>query len=128
MMLTDSDLLRTQAYIGGRWLDGDGGSVIAVRNPATSERIGTVPDLGTGGPRCPLAARPACSGSRMRREARFCPDSLRTGGGRARRGAPLRDRGRVLCGVPQNGRPGLASLRVAKMLRGHPGGRQTASA
>lgn len=125
MMLTDSDLLRTQAYIGGHWVDGDGGSVIAVHNPATSERIGTVPDLGTGGPRCPRTCRTACSGSMMRREARICPDSLRTGsvgpGGVLRRGTAD-----ACCAVcPKASVP--ASYRLAKTMRGHPGGRQTAS-
>jgi succinate-semialdehyde dehydrogenase/glutarate-semialdehyde dehydrogenase len=46
MKLTDNELLRTQAYIGGEWVNADGGSTHAVVNPATREKIGTVPDMG----------------------------------------------------------------------------------
>jgi succinate-semialdehyde dehydrogenase/glutarate-semialdehyde dehydrogenase len=46
MKLTDSKLLRTQAYIGGEWVSADSGSTHAVVNPATREKIGTVPDMG----------------------------------------------------------------------------------
>ena len=44
--LSDSTLLRTQAYLGGRWVDGDDGATVPVINPATAERLGTVPELG----------------------------------------------------------------------------------
>ena len=46
MKLRDPNLLRTQAYVGGRWIDADAGAVTAVRNPATGATLGTVPDLG----------------------------------------------------------------------------------
>jgi succinate-semialdehyde dehydrogenase/glutarate-semialdehyde dehydrogenase len=46
MKLRDPDLLRTRALIGGRWLDAAGGATYAVVNPATSETLGTVPDMG----------------------------------------------------------------------------------
>jgi succinate-semialdehyde dehydrogenase/glutarate-semialdehyde dehydrogenase len=41
--LKDQDLLRQQAYIGGRWCDADNGATVKVNNPATGEILGTVP-------------------------------------------------------------------------------------
>ena len=46
MKLRDPDLLRTQAFIGGKWLDAESGATQAVINPATGEPLGTVPDMG----------------------------------------------------------------------------------
>ena len=46
MQLRDPDLLRTRAFIGGKWLDAASGATHAVLNPATGEPIGTVPDMG----------------------------------------------------------------------------------
>ncbi|MGC1728864.1 MAG: aldehyde dehydrogenase family protein, partial [Steroidobacteraceae bacterium] len=46
MKLRDPDLLRTRAYVGGKWLDAASGATHAVANPATRETIGTVPDMG----------------------------------------------------------------------------------
>jgi succinate-semialdehyde dehydrogenase / glutarate-semialdehyde dehydrogenase len=46
MKLRDPDLLRTRAWIGGKWLDAASGATHAVVNPATREAIGTVPDMG----------------------------------------------------------------------------------
>ena len=46
MKLTDSNLFRTQAYIGGQWENANGGATRDVLNPATGEKIGTVPDMG----------------------------------------------------------------------------------
>jgi succinate-semialdehyde dehydrogenase/glutarate-semialdehyde dehydrogenase len=46
MKLTDSNLFRAQAYIGGQWENANGGATCDVLNPATGERIGTVPDMG----------------------------------------------------------------------------------
>jgi succinate-semialdehyde dehydrogenase/glutarate-semialdehyde dehydrogenase len=48
MKLKDAALLRTQAYIGGEWVNADSGATREVHNPATGERLGTVPDLGAG--------------------------------------------------------------------------------
>ena len=45
MKLRDPDLLRTRAFIGGKWVDASSGATHAVVNPATREPIGTVPDL-----------------------------------------------------------------------------------
>jgi len=46
MKLRDPDLLRTRAFIGGKWLDAANGATHSVVNPATREPIGTVPDMG----------------------------------------------------------------------------------
>lgn len=44
--LSRPDLLRTQAFIDGRWCDADGGGTCAVNNPASGARLGNVPDMG----------------------------------------------------------------------------------
>ncbi|KAI0638700.1 succinate-semialdehyde dehydrogenase, partial [Trametes polyzona] len=44
--LKDSSLIRTQAYIDGKWVDAKQGGVIKVTNPATAEELGTVPEMG----------------------------------------------------------------------------------
>ncbi|POA98150.1 succinate-semialdehyde dehydrogenase I [Chromobacterium sinusclupearum] len=44
--LQDPTLLRQQCYLGGKWLDADGGQHIAVHNPATGEQIAKVPKMG----------------------------------------------------------------------------------
>jgi len=44
--LQDADLMRHQAYIGGRWCDADSGATFDVMNPATGETLGTVPNMG----------------------------------------------------------------------------------
>jgi len=44
--LKDKSLFRQQCYINGRWIDADSGETLAVTNPATSEKIGTVPKMG----------------------------------------------------------------------------------
>jgi len=46
MKLRDPDLLRTRAFIGGKWVDAANGASHEVMNPATREPIGTVPDMG----------------------------------------------------------------------------------
>jgi succinate-semialdehyde dehydrogenase / glutarate-semialdehyde dehydrogenase len=45
MKLNDTSLLRMQAYINGRWEDADSGATVEVLNPATGDRLGTVPKL-----------------------------------------------------------------------------------
>lgn len=44
--LTDSSILRTQAYVGGRWSGADSGSVTTIHNPATGKQIVYVPNMG----------------------------------------------------------------------------------
>jgi succinate-semialdehyde dehydrogenase/glutarate-semialdehyde dehydrogenase len=46
LKLKDPQLLRMQAFVDGEWVDADSGATIAVRNPATGETIGTVPQMG----------------------------------------------------------------------------------
>lgn len=45
-MLSDTTLLRTQAYINGQWVDAKNGSTVAVINPATGEKIADIPQMG----------------------------------------------------------------------------------
>jgi succinate-semialdehyde dehydrogenase/glutarate-semialdehyde dehydrogenase len=44
--LRDRDLLRTRAYVDGRWAEADSGAVFGVLDPATGEAIAEVPRLG----------------------------------------------------------------------------------
>ena len=46
LVLSDPDLLRQRGFIGGQWRDADGGGRCEVRNPASGELLGTVPDMG----------------------------------------------------------------------------------
>lgn len=46
MRLEDPTLLRQQCLIGGSWKDAVSGATVAVHNPATGERLGTVPNMG----------------------------------------------------------------------------------
>ena len=46
LRLKDQGLLRERAYVGGEWTGADAGGSCEVLNPATGERIGTVPDMG----------------------------------------------------------------------------------
>ena len=46
LALKDGALLRQQCYVDGAWIDADSRNSHAVHNPATSARIGSVPDLG----------------------------------------------------------------------------------
>ena len=45
-LLSDPTLLRSQAYIAGEWVDAKSNKTFNVKNPATSQIITTVPDLG----------------------------------------------------------------------------------
>ncbi len=47
MKLSDPKLFRQQNYIDGAWADADSGETIDVTNPATGEKLGTVPKAGT---------------------------------------------------------------------------------
>lgn len=47
MKLSDPKLFRQQNYIDGAWADADSGDTIDVTNPATGEKLGTVPKAGT---------------------------------------------------------------------------------
>ncbi|MBW6510786.1 MAG: NADP-dependent succinate-semialdehyde dehydrogenase [Desulfuromonadaceae bacterium] len=54
--LRDATLLRQQCYIDGEWLDADSGETIAVTNPATGDRLGTIPKMGAVETRRAIAA------------------------------------------------------------------------
>ncbi|KAJ7075659.1 succinate-semialdehyde dehydrogenase [Mycena belliarum] len=44
--LKDFSLIKTQAFIDGKWVDAKSGETISVTNPATLEELGTVPEMG----------------------------------------------------------------------------------
>ena len=46
LVLSDPGLLRHQCLIAGEWRDADSGARCNVRNPASGERLGDVPDMG----------------------------------------------------------------------------------
>ena len=46
MQLPDSKLFRQQCFIDGAWVDADSGETVDVTNPATGEKLGTVPKAG----------------------------------------------------------------------------------
>ena len=47
MKISDQGLLRTQAYIDGKWVDADSGDTRPVLNPATGETIANIAKCGT---------------------------------------------------------------------------------
>ena len=46
LKLQDPNLFRQQAYVAGEWIDADSLETVVVTNPATGERLGTVPLCG----------------------------------------------------------------------------------
>ncbi len=55
-MLTDSSLLRRQAYISGKWTDADDGNTFPVINPFNGFHLGAVPDMGAAETRAAILA------------------------------------------------------------------------
>jgi len=47
MQLSDKSLLKTQAYVDGRWIDADSGETLAVLNPANGKTIAAIARCGT---------------------------------------------------------------------------------
>ena len=47
LLLQDSSLIKSQAYIDGQWVDADCGETLAVSNPATGETLVQVAKCGT---------------------------------------------------------------------------------
>jgi len=45
LQLNNPDLLRTQSYINGEWVDADNGATVDVRNPSNGEVVATVASL-----------------------------------------------------------------------------------
>ncbi len=59
LQLNDPSLLRQQAYVNGQWCDADSGARTEIRNPATDELIGSVPNMGRGETRRAIEAAQA---------------------------------------------------------------------
>ncbi len=57
--MTISPLLREHCYIDGQWVGADDGGTIAVTNPATGEKLGTVPKCGAAETRRAIEAATA---------------------------------------------------------------------
>jgi succinate-semialdehyde dehydrogenase/glutarate-semialdehyde dehydrogenase len=56
LKLRDPDLLRSALFIDGAWVGSDAGTSIEVRNPATNQVVGTVPNAGEEETRRAIAA------------------------------------------------------------------------
>ena len=63
MKLKDTALLRQQCFIDGRWTGADDGGTIDVENPATSEKIGTIPRMGAAETRRAISAASVAMGA-----------------------------------------------------------------
>jgi succinate-semialdehyde dehydrogenase / glutarate-semialdehyde dehydrogenase len=59
MKLNDPRLLREQCFIDGSWVGADNGATLAVENPATGQRLGSIPHLGGTETRRAIAAAAA---------------------------------------------------------------------
>jgi succinate-semialdehyde dehydrogenase/glutarate-semialdehyde dehydrogenase len=59
MKLRDPELLRTRAFIGGQWVEADGGKTHPVVNPASHQELGTVPVMGVAETRRAIEAAAA---------------------------------------------------------------------
>ncbi|HTD74714.1 MAG TPA: NADP-dependent succinate-semialdehyde dehydrogenase [Steroidobacteraceae bacterium] len=57
--LKDSTLLREQCFVDGRWCAADGGTTLEVKNPATAETLGSIPNMGAAETRRAIAAAAA---------------------------------------------------------------------
>jgi succinate-semialdehyde dehydrogenase/glutarate-semialdehyde dehydrogenase len=70
MQLKDGKLLRQKCYIDGEWRDAAGGKTIDVVNPATQEKLGTVPRMGAAETRAAIEAANAAWPAWARRTAK----------------------------------------------------------
>jgi succinate-semialdehyde dehydrogenase/glutarate-semialdehyde dehydrogenase len=77
IQLKDPTLLRQQSYIGGEWQNADGGGTLDVRNPATGDKIGTVPKMGTAETRRAIEAAQAAMPAWARKTAKERANILR---------------------------------------------------
>src|SRR5580698_1254080 len=59
MRLKDAKLLRELCFIDGKWTPADNGAALDVNNPATAEKLGTVPNMGAAETRRAIAAAAA---------------------------------------------------------------------
>jgi succinate-semialdehyde dehydrogenase/glutarate-semialdehyde dehydrogenase len=56
MAVVETDLLRRQAYVDGKWVDADSGATFPVLDPATGETLADVPRMGAAETRRAIAA------------------------------------------------------------------------
>jgi succinate-semialdehyde dehydrogenase/glutarate-semialdehyde dehydrogenase len=77
IQLKDPGLLRQQSYISGEWQNADSGGTIDVRNPATGDKIGTVPKMGTAETRRAIEAAQAAMPAWARKTAKERANILR---------------------------------------------------
>jgi succinate-semialdehyde dehydrogenase/glutarate-semialdehyde dehydrogenase len=77
IQLKDPSLFKHQSYIGGEWRDADGGGTCDVRNPATGDKIGTVPKMGAAETRRAIEAAQAAMPAWARRTAKDRAGTLR---------------------------------------------------
>src|SRR5271155_1900761 len=59
MKLKDPELLREQCFIDGSWVAADSGGTLQVKNPATGQTLGSIPNMGAGETRRAIAAAAA---------------------------------------------------------------------
>jgi succinate-semialdehyde dehydrogenase / glutarate-semialdehyde dehydrogenase len=70
MHLKDPTLLRTQAFVNGEWVNATSAATHEVLNPATREKLGTVPDMGAAETRRAIEAAAAAQPAWARLTAR----------------------------------------------------------
>jgi succinate-semialdehyde dehydrogenase/glutarate-semialdehyde dehydrogenase len=59
MKLNDPKLLRQLCFIDGAWMGADDGGVLDVKNPATAQKLGSIPNMGAAETRRAIAAAAA---------------------------------------------------------------------
>jgi succinate-semialdehyde dehydrogenase / glutarate-semialdehyde dehydrogenase len=70
MQLKDPTLFRTQAFVNGEWVNAASGGTQDVLNPATREKLGTVPNMGAAETRGSIEAASAAFPAWARRTAK----------------------------------------------------------
>jgi succinate-semialdehyde dehydrogenase/glutarate-semialdehyde dehydrogenase len=70
IQLKDPTLLRQQCHIAGEWRNADGGDTLDVRNPATGDKLGTVPKMGAAETRRAIEAAAAAMPAWARKTAK----------------------------------------------------------
>lgn len=74
--LSDPDLMRQQALIGGRWVDAETGATLDVTDPATGAVLGSVPDISGTQTEAAIAAADAAFADWRRRPSAERADLL----------------------------------------------------
>ncbi len=75
--LKDASLLRTQAYVAGKWIGADSGANLSIDNPATGKQIVMVPKLGAIETRRAIEAANGAFGAWRQRSGRDRANLLR---------------------------------------------------